>query len=135
MWGRFQQSELRIEIGATEKRLRDSLLKVEQLQKWFLPLNFVEKKEGKEELAPGDRFTFKIGLVEVENYVENIDSNCIRILLSGAIDGYQEWCWGEGWIQSRLEGISLLPLNLAQTFNLLRLKSWVERENLSDKTD
>ncbi|MCS6941384.1 MAG: hypothetical protein RML10_07025 [Geminocystis sp.] len=129
MWGRFQQSELRIEISATEKRLRDSILRVEQLQKWFFPLNIIEKKEGKEELSSGDKFTFKIGLLEVENCVETINSNCIRIILSGAIDGYQEWCWGDGWIQSRLEGVSLLPLSLAQTFNLLRLKSWVEREN------
>ncbi|MTF38468.1 hypothetical protein [Cyanobacterium aponinum] len=126
MWGKFQQSELRIEVSADEKKLKDSLLNIEQLEKWFFPLKFQDKHPNK--LESGDKFTIKLGLVEVRNEVEIINSNCIRFLLSGGIDGYQEWCWGDGWIQSRLEGVSILPLNFAQTMNLLRLRTFVGAE-------
>ena len=103
--------------------LNDSLLHLDKLKQWFLPLQF--KNGLPEELNSGDCFSCYFGFVEVKNKVEIINSNCFRLILSGGIDGYQEWCWGDGWVQSRLEGISLLPLNLAQTFNLLRLRNWL----------
>lgn len=123
MWGKFQQSELRIEISATENELRDSLVKVESLKKWFYPLQLKDKS--KLELSSGDKFTFTLAMIEIHNEVKMINSNCYCVMLSGGIDGYQEWCWGDGWIQSRLEGISFLPLNLTQTLNLLRLRFWL----------
>jgi len=47
----------------------------------------------------------------------------VYVLLSQGIDGFHEWYWGEGWVQSRLEGVSM-PLNLGQTLNLLRLRQF-----------
>ena len=79
-----------------------------------------------ERLETGLTFTSKLGLIEVEHQVETADNNCLRLLLSKGIDGYHEWYWGDGWIQSRLEGISLLPLNLGQTFSLLRLRQHLD---------
>jgi hypothetical protein len=61
----------------------------------------------------------------VQHQVAIANDNCLRLLLSQGIDGYHEWSWGEGWVQSRLEGISLLPLNLGQTLNLLNLRQFV----------
>ena len=49
------------------------------------------------------------------------NGNCLRLLLSLGIDGFPQWYWGDGWVQSRLEGVSLLALHLGQTANLLRL--------------
>lgn len=123
MWGKFQQSELRIEVNADEKKLKDSLLEIEQLEKWFFPLQFSDKHHSK--LMGGDKFTIELGLLTINNEVERLDDNSVRFLLSGAVDGYQEWSWGDGWIQSRLEGVSILPLNFAQTLNLLRLKTFL----------
>jgi hypothetical protein len=123
MLGKFQKSELRIEVKATESQIHDSLLKVEQLKQWFMPWQ-VKNNLG-QELNSGDIFSSYIGTIEIKNKVEIINRNCFRLILSGGIDGYQEWCWGNGWVQSRLEGISVLPLNLAQSFNLWRLKSWL----------
>lgn len=123
MWGKFQQSELRIEVNAEEKRLRECFLDIAQLEKWFFPLKFSDNHHHR--LAVGDKFTIQLGFVEIGNEVEMLHSNCIRLLLSGGVDGYQEWCWGDGWIQSRLEGVSILPLNFAQTLNLLRLKTFL----------
>ena len=127
MLGKFQKSELRIEVKATESKIHDSLLNLEQLKQWFMPLQLKENLE--KELKSGDTFSCYLGLVEIKNKVEIVNSNCFRLILSGGIDGYQEWCWGNGWIQSRLEGVSLLPLNLAQTFNLLRLKNWLTKNH------
>jgi len=51
------------------------------------------------------------------------DTQLSTSLLSQGIDGFHEWYWGEGWVQSRLEGVSILP-NLGQTLNLLRLRQF-----------
>jgi len=51
--------------------------------------------------------------------------NCLRLLLSQEIDGFPQWYWGDGWLQSRLEGVSLLTLSLGPTASLLRLREFV----------
>jgi hypothetical protein len=53
------------------------------------------------------------------------EQNCLRLLLSLGIDGFHEWYWGDGWVQSLLEGVSLLALNLEQTASLLRLRGFL----------
>jgi hypothetical protein len=53
------------------------------------------------------------------------EHNCLRLLLSLGIDGFHDWYWGDGWVQSRLEGVSLLALNLEQTASLLRLREFL----------
>lgn len=128
MLGKFQKSELRIEVKAKETIFRDSLLNISDLKQWCFPLKFTEKSASK--LSEGDTFSFYLGLIEIKNKVEYINNNCLRLILSGGIDGYQEWSWGGGWIQSRLEGISVFPLNLGQTLNLLRLKSFASYQEL-----
>ncbi|MGI0479294.1 hypothetical protein ACN4EE_00740 [Geminocystis sp. CENA526] len=124
MLGKFQKSELRIEVKAKETIFRDSLLNINELKQWCFPVTLTKKTT--EKLSQGDSFSCYLGLIEIKNQVDYLNNNCVRFILSGGIDGYQEWCWGDGWIQSRLEGISVLPLNLLQTFNLLRLKSFAQ---------
>ena len=132
MLGKFQTSELRIEVKASSSIIQESLMNLEQLQKWFFPLKFTEHNSSV--LEEGDCFSCDLGLVKVKNQVQIINSNCFRLILSEGIDGYQEWCWGDGWVQSRLEGISLFPLNLAQTLNLLRLRGWLTTVNKDDSS-
>lgn len=124
MLGNFQQSQLRIEINADRQTIADSLLKTAQLRQWMWPQSLSSNLP--DTLNAGLTFNSKLGLVEVEHQVETADDNCLRLLLSKGIDGYHEWYWGDGWIQSRLEGISLLPLNLGQTLSLLRLRQHLE---------
>ena len=127
MLGTFQQSCLRIEVNAGTDVLRDSLLRSRQLQQW---LWFERFSEGiPEQLTAGLSFTTKVGLIPIQHQVEVAESNCLRVLLSQGIDGYHEWYWGEGWVQSRLEGISLLPLNLGQTISLLHLRQFVSSQH------
>ncbi|MFB8789404.1 MAG: hypothetical protein U7123_11270 [Potamolinea sp.] len=123
MLGNFQQSHLRIEIAAPQTVIRDSLLQPEQLRRWLWPQRFSAGLP--ENLHPGLNFTTWTGPVAIQHQVEVQDSNCLRMLLSQGIDGYHEWSWGEGWVQSRLEGVSLLPLNLGHTLNLLRLREFL----------
>ncbi|NEO40956.1 MAG: hypothetical protein F6J90_33355 [Moorea sp. SIOASIH] len=130
MLGIFQKSHLRIEVEAPQNVIRDSLLYTEQLHQWLWPENLSSGLP--EKLDLGLTFTSSIGPVAVQHKVELVQSNCLRLLLSQGIDGYHEWYWGDGWVQSRLEGVSLLPLNLGQTLSLLRLRQFVEQHKASE---
>jgi hypothetical protein len=123
MFGTFQHSSLRIEIPATEQALRQGLLNTASLQTWLSPQRLSTGLP--EELIAGLTFTSWLGPVAVQHEVAQVEPNSLRLLLSQGIDGFHEWHWGEGWVQSRIEGISLLPLNLGQTLSLLRLRQFL----------
>lgn len=123
MLGTFQQSQLRIELDASETVIRDSILRPEQLQKWLWPQRFAVGMP--EQLNQGFTYTSWIGPVAIQHQVQVATPVCLRLLLSQGIDGFHEWYWGDGWVQSRLEGITVLPLNLGQTFSLLRLRQFL----------
>lgn len=123
MLGSFQQSHLRIEVEAKATAIGDSLLRPAHLQQWLWPQQFDTGLP--EQFHAGLTFTSQIGPVEIRHQVDVAESNCLRFLLSQGIDGFHEWYWGDGWVQSRLEGVSLLPLNLGQTVNLLRLREFL----------
>ncbi len=123
MFGNFQQSNLRIEIAASESVIRDSLLRPAQMQKWLM---FQQFSEGlPEEMHSGLKFTSYVGPVAIQHEVATADQNGLRLLLSQGIDGFHEWRWGDGWVQSRLEGITLLPLSLGQTLSLSSLRQFL----------
>lgn len=126
MLGTFQQSHIRIELDAPQTLIRDSLLCSDRLLRWLWPQRFSAGLP--EQLHPGLTFTTWTGPIAIQHKVELIQPNCLRLLLSEGIDGYHEWYWGEGWVQSRLEGVSLLPLNLGQTLTLLRLRNHITSE-------
>ena len=120
MLGNFQRSELRIEVPATASTIRDRLLSPPALKKWLFPQQMSFPSQ--DLLTVGTKYKSTFGPVIVEYIVDRVDPHCLRLLLSNSIDGYHEWYWGEGWVQSRIEGISLIPLNLHQTTTLLRLR-------------
>jgi hypothetical protein len=120
MLGNFQRSELRIEVPATASTIRDRLLSPPALKKWLFPQQMSFPSQ--DLLSVGTKYRSTFGPVVVEYIVDRVDTQCLRLLLSNSIDGYHEWYWGEGWVQSRIEGISLIPLNLHQTTTLLRLR-------------
>jgi len=125
MLGTFQQSNLRIEIAASEQRISDSLLCSHQFQQWLFPQTFSAVVP--ERLCSGMTFTSWIGPIPIQHQVQRVSSNELQILMSKGVDGYQEWHWGEGWVQSCLAGISPLQLNLGQTLTLLRLRLFLTR--------
>jgi hypothetical protein len=120
MLGNFQRSELRIEVPATASTIRDRLLSPPALTKWLFPQQMSFPNQ--ELLNVDTKYRSTFGPVIVDYLVDRLDPQSLRLLLSNSIDGYHEWSWGEGWVQSRIEGISLIPLNLHQTTTLLRLR-------------
>jgi len=127
MLGQFQQTNLRIEIEAPEAAIRKSLLEVANLKQWVLPPTFSQGMP--EELTVGTEFTRWIGPIAVRHYVDFVDGNTLELLLSQGIDGFHRWQWGEGWIQSCLEGVSPLPLSLGHTISLLNLKRYLLQQS------
>jgi hypothetical protein len=127
MLGNFQRSELRIEVTASARKISDRLTLPTSMSKWMFPQQL--KFEQKNRLIVGDKFSNSIGPVVVKSEVMQIQETCLRLRLSKGIDGYHEWLWGDGWVQSRLEGISLIPLNLCHTSILLRLQRSLKLED------
>lgn len=137
MFGQFQQSNIRLEVNASRQIIERSLTQPDQLKKWLwmqrfetLPTNLERHSE----------FTTYLGIIPVKHHVDAIHDKGIRFLLSQGIDGFHEWSWDDGWLQSHLEGISLLPLNLGQTVSLLSLRAFIESQNIdsqakSDQTE
>ncbi len=123
MLGTFQQSNLRIEIDATEQQIRDSLMCPAQFRQWLFPQTFSEGLPDR--LHEGLVFTSWLGPIAVQHQVEKVEANGFRLIMSKGIDGFHEWYWGDGWVQSCLEGVSLLPLNLGQSLSLLRLRQFL----------
>ncbi|AKG22325.1 hypothetical protein [Calothrix sp. 336/3] len=126
MLGKFQQSKLRIEVESSATNIRDSLLHPSVTKRWVVATSF--PSEMPSELTSGYEFTSKLGLVAIHHRVDVATNNSLRLILSQGIDGFHEWYWGEGWVQSRIEGISLLPIALGQTVNLLSLRQFLKRQ-------
>jgi hypothetical protein len=142
MFGTYQHSDLRIEIEASADKIGQSLTEPERLKKWLRPqqiqLSTGDGVAGSESvswsasgaiarLAVGQEFDSILGFIKVHHQVEKLSAFGVRFLLSGSIDGFHEWQWGDGWVQSRLEGVSLLPLNLGQTLSLARLRYYLQQ--------
>lgn len=125
MLGSFQQSNLRVEVDASELRIRQSLLYSDEFRNW---MPFQQISSGlPEQLSTGTVFTSWLGPLAIRQEVDVVTSNSLRLILSQGIDGFHQWNWGEGWVQSSLEGVSVLPLGLGQTLSLLRLRQYLSR--------
>jgi hypothetical protein len=123
MLGTFQQSYLRIEVDASATAIARSLLHPDHLKQWLSPQTLSPGLP--DQLSPGLTFSSHIGPIAIGHHVEIANTNHIRLILSGGIDGFHEWYWGDGWVQSRLEGVSLLPLKLGQSLSLLQLRQFL----------
>jgi hypothetical protein len=126
MFGKFQQTVLRIEVPAEAASISDSLLNSQNLRQWLWIQQFPDGMP--EKLYPNLNFKSNLGLIKINHYIETASDRCLRMLLSEGIDGYHEWFWGDGWVQSRIEGISLLPLSWGQTVSLLSLQQFLQRK-------
>ncbi|MEL6161447.1 MAG: hypothetical protein AAGJ95_14970 [Cyanobacteria bacterium J06554_11] len=133
MFGSYQCSELRIEVAATQGKIQASLIQPEQLKQWLWPQQVSLVSTGDAQLSAGQQFDSALGLFKMHHEVETLQESGIRFLLSGSVDGFHEWQWGEGWVQSRLEGVSLLPLHLGQTLSLIRLKRHLQNRTVASQ--
>lgn len=125
MFGTFQQAHLRIEVESTPARLADSLLRPSLFRRWLAPQQFPTQLPDR--LTPDLTYSSWLGPIALRHRVTYLSANHLELSLSGSIDGCHRWQWGEGWVQSELEGITLLPLQLAHTASLLRLRQFLDR--------
>jgi hypothetical protein len=120
MFGNFQQSHLRIELAGTSQEIGQKLSSVDGLGRLLAPGKM--SYSGAQPLRVGDNFATTWGWLKVEQQVALASDRSLRLLLHGAIDGYQEWSWGDGWVQSCTVGVSALPLTALQTLQLIQLQ-------------
>ena len=97
MLGTFQQSNLRIEVNASATKIRDSLLRPNQFQQWMWFQRFSTGLP--EQLHSTTTFSSWLGPIAIQHQVDRADENSLLLLMSQGIDGYQEWRWGDGWVQ------------------------------------
>lgn len=127
MFGTFQQAQLRIEIEAAATPIGDSILRPSQWQHWVGPRRFSDPLPDR--LVTGTVYTSWLGPLEIEHRVRWVDDRGVSLILAGAIDGHHEWHWGDGWVQSQVEGVSMLPLRLGHVTSLFRLKTYLENQS------
>lgn len=135
MWGTYQHSDLRIEVKASADEIRQSLTELKLLKQWLQPQQIrlanspssSSPSSASGELVVGQSFESSLGPLKIHHKVEMLSDDGIRFLLSEGVDGFHEWQWGDGWVQSRLEGVSLLPLNLGQTASMVRLRLYLQQ--------
>ena len=131
MFGTYQHSNLRIEVSASADEIKRGLTEISALKQWLWPqkIKVSGPQASRERLSEGQLFESQLLISQITHQVELLSPQGIRLLLSGGIDGFHEWQWGDGWGQSRLDGISLLPLNLGQTASLSRLKYYLTAQS------
>jgi len=78
MLGNFQQSQLRIEVEASETAIRDSLLRPVHLQQWLWPQRCCRDART---AGSGLAFTSWTGPVAIHHQVEVATPNCLRLLV------------------------------------------------------
>lgn len=125
MLGTFQHSHLRIEVDATQAQIQTSLVQPNKFRQWLWPQRFSQGLP--DELHSGLSFNSYLGLVEIHHQVKEVTDHSLYMVLSGGIDGFNEWYWGNQWVQSQLEGVSALPLNLGQSLAMFRLRQYLQR--------
>ncbi|MBD1872549.1 hypothetical protein H6F75_03555 [Nodosilinea sp. FACHB-131] len=128
MLGTFQHSHLRIEVNANHEHIQASLVQPSQFRRWLWPQQFSQGLPGK--IHSGLSFNSYLGPVEIHHDVKHVNDHSLYMVLSGGIDGFHEWYWGDQWVQSRLEGVSALPLNLGQSLVMARLRQFLQQPTL-----
>jgi hypothetical protein len=125
MLGTFQRSRLRIEVEATQGQIQANVLQPSQFSQWLWPQRFSQGLPS--ELHDGLRFNSYLGPVAIYHEVQQVSDRSLHMVLSGGIDGFHEWHWGDQWVQSHLEGVSALPLNLGQSLTMARLRTFLQQ--------
>lgn len=132
MLGTFQQSHLRIEVEAEKSQIQRSLLQPGKFRLWLWPQRFQEGLPS--ELHEGLVFKSYLGPFEIEHTVNQVTDDHLHMLLAGAIDGFHQWYWGDQWVQSKLEGISAIPLNMGQSLVIFRLRQFLSHQTAQQAT-
>lgn len=126
MFGRQQQATTRIAVDASADRLRQCLTEATLLRQWVWPQSLDSNLPT--HLAPGLQFHSHLGPLDIGHEVRELDGEHMTLALWGAIDGYNEWRWGDGWVQLHVEAVSAIPLKLGLNAALQQLKQFASTD-------
>ncbi|MFQ3583453.1 MAG: hypothetical protein SNJ85_00765 [Cyanobacteriota bacterium] len=126
MLGTLQSSTIRVEVKAGSSTLRRCLTEMELLRQWIWP----QQLQGSlpENLEMGSTFNAQWGPISIMHQVETLLPERLRLLMWGGADGYCDWLWGNGWVQLRVEAVSLLPLGMGQLLILRQLQQFAQSQ-------
>ncbi|MEN9229940.1 MAG: hypothetical protein Q6L68_03455 [Thermostichus sp. DG02_5_bins_236] len=131
MLGTLQSSTIRVEVEAASSTLRRCLTEVDLLRQWIWP----QQLQGSlpEGLEIGSTFNAQWGPISIMHQVETLLPERLRLLMWGGADGYCDWLWGNGWVQLRVEAVSLLPLGMGQLLILRQLQQFAQKQEHARK--
>lgn len=125
MLGSYQSSHLRIEVNATQSKITESLTHPNQFRQWMWPQQF--PADLPTALTADTVFTSWLGVIPIRHEIIEASATALCFRMSQGVEGFHHWHWGEGWVQSCIEGYSLLPLGVGQSASLLRLRYFLSR--------
>jgi hypothetical protein len=125
MLGTFQQSTVRVQVAASGALLRRCLTEFALVRQWAWLQNFPTDLPAT--MSRGLVFDSFFGPVRLGHRIEQLDDDELHMVLWGGVDGHMRWQWGDGWLQSTVEGVSLIPLALGQTTLLDALTRFAEQ--------
>lgn len=126
MLGTLQSSTIRVEVEAGSSTLRRCLTEVDLLRQWIWPQQLQGSLPASLEM--GSTFNAQCGPVSIMHQVETLLPERLRLLMWGGADGYCDWLWGNGWVQLRVEAVSLLPLGMGQLLILRQLQQFAQSQ-------
>jgi hypothetical protein len=126
MLGTFQTHALRLRVPAQKDQIKAALTDLDKVRQWASPQRFPSEIERLEE---GTVFSSFTGPIEINHRVVHLSEDMMEFVFWGAIDGTSLWRWDDGWFQQQVYGITLVPLALAQTLFLHKLKIFLEAKS------
>lgn len=127
MFGRLQTATVRVAVDASAEQLGRYLTELKLLRQWVWPQQL--EAGSPEQLHEGAEFYSRLGPARIGHQVRSLDDSHLELALWGAIDGWNEWRWGEGWVQLHVEAVSLLPLQLGLNVALRSLQRFVNAQS------
>ncbi|MGK7911041.1 MAG: hypothetical protein AB4050_06080 [Synechococcus sp.] len=127
MFGRMQTATVRVAVDASAAQLQQYLTESALLRQWVWPQQL--EAGGPDRLSEGTEFYSCLGPVRIGHQVRSLDVDRLELALWGAIDGWNEWRWGDGWVQLHVEGVSLLPLDIGLNVALRSLQRFVSSQS------
>ncbi len=122
MLGTFQSHALRLRVPAQKDQIKAAITHMGEVRQWASPQRF---PSGIEQLEEGTVFSSFAGPIEISHRVVHLSDDTMEFVLWGAIDGTSLWRWDDGWFQQQAQGVTLVPLALAQTLFLHKLKNFL----------
>lgn len=126
MLGTFQTHALRLRVPAQKDQIKAAITHMDKVRQWASPQRFPTEVA---QLEEGTVFSSFAGPIEISHRVVRLSDDTMEFVLWGAIDGTSLWRWDDGWFQQQAQGVTLVPLALAQTLFLRNLKKFLAEKS------